>query len=53
MPFFEASAAGVLARHMQQTEKIRQFLTGRLFQTLLDAAALPLLILLLVPTACG
>ncbi len=48
MPFFEASAAGVLARHMQQTEKLRQFLTGRLFQTLLDAAALPLLILLLV-----
>ena len=45
---FETTASGVLTRHMQQTEKIRQFLTGRLFQTLLDAAFLPLLITLLV-----
>jgi ATP-binding cassette, subfamily B, bacterial HlyB/CyaB len=45
--FFEHTPAGVLARHMQQTEKIRQFLTGRLFQTLLDAAALPILLILL------
>ncbi|MBV9250922.1 MAG: ATP-binding cassette domain-containing protein, partial [Acetobacteraceae bacterium] len=48
LPFFERSSAGVLARHMQQTERLRQFLTGRLFQTLLDMSALPFLLLLLV-----
>ena len=41
---FETTPAGVMTRHMQQTEKIRAFLTGRLFQTLLDAAFLPLLL---------
>ena len=41
---FETTPAGVLARNLQQTEKIRTFLTGRLFQTLLDAAFLPLLL---------
>ena len=45
---FETNAAGVLARHMQQTEKLRQFLTGRLFQTMLDAALLPVLLVLLM-----
>jgi subfamily B ATP-binding cassette protein HlyB/CyaB len=45
--FFESIPAGVLARHMQQTDKIRHFLTGRLFQTLLDAAMLPILLTLL------
>ncbi len=44
---FETVPAGVMARHIQQTEKIRAFLTGRLFQTVLDAAFLPLLLLLL------
>ena len=44
---FETSAAGVLARHLQQTEKLRHFLTGRLFQTMLDAALLPVLLVLL------
>ena len=44
---FETSAAGVLARHLQQTEKLRHFLTGRLFQTMLDAAMLPVLLVLL------
>jgi len=44
---FETNAVGVLARHMQQTEKLRHFLTGRLFQTLLDAALLPVLLVLL------
>jgi ATP-binding cassette subfamily B protein len=48
LPFFEAMPAGVLARHMQQTDRIRLFLTGRLFQTLLDTVALPLLLVLLV-----
>ena len=47
MQFFESTTAGVLLRHMQQTEMLRQFLTGRLFQTLLDASALPLLIVVL------
>ena len=47
LAFFETHAAGVLVRHMQQTEKLRHFLTGRLFQTLLDAALLPLLLVLL------
>ena len=41
---FETTPSGVMARHMQQTEKIRAFLTGRLFQTMLDAAFLPLLL---------
>jgi ATP-binding cassette, subfamily B, bacterial HlyB/CyaB len=47
LAFFEGNAAGVLTRHMQQTEKLRHFLTGRLFQTLLDAALLPVLLVLL------
>ena len=45
MTFFESTTAGVLLRNMQQTESIRQFLTGRLFQTLLDVSALPLLLI--------
>jgi len=48
MPFFERTTAGVLTRHMQQTEKLRHFLTGRLFQTLLDCTALPVLICMLL-----
>jgi ATP-binding cassette, subfamily B, bacterial HlyB/CyaB len=47
LDFFESHAAGVLVRHMQQTEKLRHFLTGRLFQTMLDASALPLLLVFL------
>jgi ATP-binding cassette subfamily B protein len=38
--FFETTSAGVLVRHMQQLEKIRSFLTGRMFFTALDASAL-------------
>jgi ATP-binding cassette, subfamily B, bacterial HlyB/CyaB len=38
--FFERLPAGLLTKHMQQTEQIRQFLTGRLFFTMLDASAL-------------
>ncbi len=38
--FFESRAAGVVARNMQQAERIRQFLTGRLFMTAVDATAL-------------
>ena len=40
MNFFEQSTAGVLTKHMQQTGQIREFLTGRLFLTLLDSTAL-------------
>jgi ATP-binding cassette subfamily B protein len=47
LAFFEATTAGVLTRHLQQTETIRHFLTGRLFQTMLDAMALPLLLAIL------
>jgi ATP-binding cassette, subfamily B, bacterial HlyB/CyaB len=39
-PFFDRSSAGVLVQHMQQGEKVRQFLTGRLFLTAIDATAL-------------
>jgi ATP-binding cassette subfamily B protein len=38
--YFETTTAGVVTRHMQQLEKIRNFLTGRLFFTGLDTIAL-------------
>jgi ATP-binding cassette subfamily B protein len=51
--FFERIPSGVLLKHMQQTEKIRGFLSGSLFFTLLDLLALfifvPFLILYSVP----
>jgi subfamily B ATP-binding cassette protein HlyB/CyaB len=37
MTFFEQAPAGMLVKHMQQSGRIREFLTGRLFLTLLDA----------------
>jgi len=37
---FEQASAGVLVKHMQQTSRIREFLTGRLFLTLLDGLSL-------------
>jgi ATP-binding cassette subfamily B protein len=42
--FFENSSAGVLLKHMQQAEKIRGFLTGSLFMTMLEATVLVVLI---------
>src|SRR3954467_12905016 len=45
--FFERSSAGVITKHMQQVEKIREFLTGRLFLTLLDATSLLVIVPLL------
>ena len=45
--FFERASAGVITKHMQQVEKIREFLTGRLFLTLLDATALLVVVPLL------
>ncbi len=51
--FFERIPSGVLLKHMQQTEKIRGFLSGNLFFTLLDLVALcifiPFLLLYSVP----
>ena len=38
--FFEHISAGVLVKHMQQAARIREFLTGRLFLTTLDALSL-------------
>ncbi|MDW5416134.1 peptidase domain-containing ABC transporter [Iodobacter sp. CM08] len=38
--YFESTSAGVVARHMQQLEKIRSFLTGKLFFTSLDLLSL-------------
>jgi ATP-binding cassette, subfamily B, bacterial HlyB/CyaB len=45
--FFESSAAGVLARHMQQAGRIRQFITGRLLFTFLDLLVLVIFVPLL------
>ncbi len=38
--FFETCPAGVLTKHMQQIEKVREFFTGRLLSTVLDSWAL-------------
>jgi ATP-binding cassette, subfamily B, bacterial HlyB/CyaB len=38
--FFEHISAGVLVKHMQQAARVREFLTGRLFLTVLDAISL-------------
>jgi ATP-binding cassette subfamily B protein len=38
--FFERMPAGVLARIVMRTERLREFLAGRLFTTVLDALAL-------------
>ena len=38
--FFDAVPSGLLIKHMQQTERIRGFLSGNLFFTLLDLAQL-------------
>ena len=46
--YFEMTSTGVVSRHMQQVEKIRQFLTGRLFLTALDSTALLIFIPLLL-----
>lgn len=42
--YFETTSAGVVVRHMQQMEKIRGFLTGRMFFTALDLTALIILL---------
>jgi len=40
LSFFEKSLAGIVTKHMQQTEKIREFLTGNMLESVLDATAL-------------
>jgi ATP-binding cassette, subfamily B, bacterial HlyB/CyaB len=45
--FFERVSAGVITKHMQQVKKIREFLTGRLLLTLLDATSLLVVVPLL------
>jgi len=54
--FFEHISAGVLVKHMQQAARIREFLTGRLFLTMLDTVSLfvfiPVLALYSVKLTC-
>lgn len=54
--FFEHISAGVLVKHMQQAARIREFLTGRLFLTTLDALSLfvflPVLALYSIKLTC-
>jgi ATP-binding cassette, subfamily B, bacterial HlyB/CyaB len=54
--FFESTSAGVLVKHMQQAARVREFLTGRLFLTMLDALSLlvfiPVLALYSVKLTC-
>lgn len=38
--FFNRATAGVLTKHMQQSERIREFLTGQSLATLLDVSVL-------------
>lgn len=38
--FFDVNPSGVLLKHMQQTGKIRGFLTGKIFLTLVDSSCL-------------
>ncbi|QLA15465.1 peptidase domain-containing ABC transporter [Desulfolutivibrio sulfoxidireducens] len=40
LAFFERSFAGVIIKHMQQTDQVREFLTGNLLNALLDASSL-------------
>ena len=47
LTYFETNNAGIVLRNMTQTEGIRGFLTGRLFQTGLDLLPMPVLLVLL------
>ncbi|MEM7404338.1 MAG: peptidase domain-containing ABC transporter [Pseudomonadota bacterium] len=46
--FFRSTPAGTLTKHMQQSSSIREFLSGRLFMTVLDCLALLVYIPILV-----
>jgi ATP-binding cassette subfamily B protein len=45
LDFFETNQTGILVRNMQQSEGVRGFLTGALFQTLLDLLGMPMLLI--------
>jgi len=45
LDFFETNQTGILVRNMQQSEGVRSFLTGALFQTLLDLIGMPILLI--------
>jgi ATP-binding cassette subfamily B protein len=47
MSFFDRMPAGLVFRNLQQTSNVRHFLTGRLFNLLLDCISLPFLVVLL------
>jgi len=47
MGFFERMPAGVVFRHLGQTSQVRGFLTGRMFNLILDSVTLPFLIVFL------
>jgi ATP-binding cassette subfamily B protein len=47
MSFFDRMPAGLVFRNLQQTGNVRHFLTGRLFNLLLDSISLPFLVVLL------
>ena len=47
MDFFEGQPVGVLLRNIQQTESVRNFLTGQLFFTMLEVISLPILLVFL------
>jgi ATP-binding cassette subfamily B protein len=46
--FFETSSAGVITKHMQQIERVREFLTGKLFSAILDSSVLIIFIPILM-----
>jgi len=48
MDFFESQPVGVLLRNIQQTESVRNFLTGQLFFTMLEVISLPILLVFLM-----
>lgn len=56
MDFFERASTGVVVKNLMQVEKVRNFLTGQLFTTLLDMVGLfffiPIMFLYSVPLAC-
>ncbi len=46
--FFERTLTGVVLQHVQQSRRIREFLTGRLFLTILDASMLVVFVPVLI-----
>jgi ATP-binding cassette subfamily B protein len=42
--FFDNTPAGVLLKHMSQKDRIREFMTGRMFMTILDMSILIILL---------